>query len=176
MLHQMSRRNPSDTILELGEPVQHEPDLSERQAMLRPARSTQGSPASLSWGLPADLGVSMVQKEGVPMDRDHEIEAALIVYADAPQAIEHRLAGLQGGGDASIVERITASLRDGFPSQLRPWPYGKLPTGQAIQEFLADGQLDGLTGRDGMLRPGAWEQIAGVLNRGAMGQPRQAPG
>jgi hypothetical protein len=277
----------------------------------------------------------MVQKEGVPMDRDHEIEAALIVYADAPQAIEHRLAGLQtlaefsllrratetiedtyfdttdrslqarlialrvrrldgttlvtmkadshrtvagedrleiespwsssalhtviselrsrgadvpgppgelgsadptavmaslgleqvqtrvttrtprdlvargaesepiaelaidavtyrfregrirlleveveakGGGDASTVERITASLRAEFPSQLLPWPYGKLPTGQAIQELLADGQLDGLTGRDGMLRPGACEQIAGVLNRGAMGQPRQEPG
>jgi hypothetical protein len=82
----------------------------------------------------------------------------------------------KGGGDASTVERITASLRDGFPSQLRPWPYGKLPTGQVIQELLADGQLEGLTGQDGMLRPQACEQIAEILNRGAMSQPRQAPG
>jgi hypothetical protein len=82
----------------------------------------------------------------------------------------------KGGGDASTVERITASLRDEFPSQLRPWPYGKLPTGQAIQELLADGQLDGLTGPDGMLRPAACERIAGLLNSAAMSQPRQAPG
>jgi hypothetical protein len=295
----------------------------------------QGSPASLSQGLPADLSVSMVHKEGVPMDRGHEIEAALIVYADAPQAIGQRLAGLQtlaefrllpratetiediyfdtadrslqarliavrvrrldgttlvtvkadphrtaagedrveiespwscgalhhvvselrsrgvgvpgspgelgsadpaavmaslgleqvqtrvttrtprdvvargaeseplaelaidavtyrfregqvrlleveveakGEGDTSTVERITARLRDEFPSQLRPWPYGKLPTGKAIQELLADGQLDGLTGQDGMLRPVAYEQIAEVLNRGAMSHPRHAPG
>jgi inorganic triphosphatase YgiF len=82
----------------------------------------------------------------------------------------------KGRGDAGAVERITARLRDEFPSQLRPWPYGKLPTGQAIQELLADGQLDGLTGQDGMLRPQACEQIAAVLDRGAMSQPGQAPG
>jgi hypothetical protein len=82
----------------------------------------------------------------------------------------------KGRGDAITVERITARLRDAFPSQLRPWPYGKLPTGQAIQELLADGQLDGLTGQDGMLQPAACEQIAGLLNRAARSQPRQAPG
>jgi len=82
----------------------------------------------------------------------------------------------KGGGDASTVERITASLHDAFPSQLRPWPYGKLPTGKAIQELLAGGHLDGLTGEDGMLRSVAYEQIAGLLNRGAMSQPREAPG
>ncbi len=82
----------------------------------------------------------------------------------------------KGQGDATTVERITASLRDEFPSQLRPWPYGKLPTGKAVQELLADGKLDGLTGEDGMLRPAACEQIAGLLNRGAISQPRQAPG
>ena len=48
MLHQMSRRNPSDRILELGEPVKHEPDLSGRPTMLRPAKSAQGSSARLS--------------------------------------------------------------------------------------------------------------------------------
>ena len=82
----------------------------------------------------------------------------------------------KGGGDASTVERITARLRDEFPAQLRPWPYGKLPTGQAIQELLAAGQLDGLTGQDGMLRPAACGRIAGLLNRAARSQPRQAPG
>jgi len=82
----------------------------------------------------------------------------------------------KGAGDASTVERVTASLRDEFPFQLRPWPYGKLATGQAIEELLADGRLDGLTGQDGMLRPQACEPIAGLLDRGAMSHPCQAPG
>jgi hypothetical protein len=82
----------------------------------------------------------------------------------------------KGGGDASTVGRITARLLDEFPAQLRPWPYGKLPTGHAIQDLLAHGQLDGLTGQDGTLRPAAYEQIAEVLDRGAMSQPRRAPG
>jgi inorganic triphosphatase YgiF len=82
----------------------------------------------------------------------------------------------KGGGDASTVERITTRLRDEFPSRLRPWPYGKLPTGQAIQELLADGQLDGLTGQDGMLRPAAYERIAEVLSRAATSRPPQVPG
>jgi inorganic triphosphatase YgiF len=69
----------------------------------------------------------------------------------------------KGRGDASTVERITASLHDAFPSQLRPWPYGKLPTGKAIQELLADGQFDVLIGEDGMLRPAAYERIADFL-------------
>jgi hypothetical protein len=82
----------------------------------------------------------------------------------------------KGGGDAGTVERIIACLRDEFPSQLRPWPYGKLPTGQAIQELAAQGQLDGLTSQDGMLRPAACERIAEFLHRAAMSQPGQAPG
>ena len=69
----------------------------------------------------------------------------------------------KGAGDASAVERVTASLGDEFPFQLRPWAYGKLPTGRAIEELLADGRLDGLTGQDGMLRPQACEPIAGSL-------------
>jgi len=81
----------------------------------------------------------------------------------------------KGGGDASTVERVAASLHAAFPSQLRPWPYGKLPTGKAIQELLADGKLDGLIGEDRMLRPAAYEQIVGLLNRGAISQSRETP-
>ena len=82
----------------------------------------------------------------------------------------------KGQGDASTVERIAASLLEAFPSQLHPWPHGKLPTGKAIQELLAGGRLHGLIGQDGMLRPAAYEQIAGLLNRGAISHPRETPG
>jgi len=79
----------------------------------------------------------------------------------------------KGKGDACTVEQVTASLQAAFPSQLRPWPYGKLPTGKAIQELLADGKLDGLISEDRILRPAAYEQIARFLDRGAMSQSRE---
>ena len=152
------------------------------------------SPGTLGLADPAavmaSLGLEQVQtrvtartrRDVVARGAESELLAELAIDAVTYRFGEERVRLLEveveakGGGDASTVERITTSLRDGFPSQLRPWPYGKLPTGQAIQELLADGQLDGLTGQDGMLRPAAYEQIAEVLNRGAMSQPRQAPG
>jgi hypothetical protein len=70
----------------------------------------------------------------------------------------------KGEGDGSTVERITESLHDKFPAQLRLWPYGKLPTGKAIQELMAYGKLDELIGEDDMLRPAAYEQIAEFIN------------
>lgn len=69
----------------------------------------------------------------------------------------------KGDGDASTVQQITESLHGKFPVQLRLWPYGKLPTGEAIQELLADGELDGLIGEDDTLQPAAYEQIAKLL-------------
>jgi inorganic triphosphatase YgiF len=144
-----------------------------------------GSPAVM-----ASLGLEEVQtrvtrrtpRDVVARGPDSEPIAELAIDAVTYRFREGRVRLLEveveakGEGDASTVERITASLRDEFPFQLRPWPYGKLPTGKAVQELLADGKLDDLTGEDGMLRPLAYERIAGLLNRGAMSQPRGAPG
>jgi len=83
----------------------------------------------------------------------------------------------KGEGDAPTVERITESLHDEFPARLRLWPYGKLPTGKAIQELLADGKLDDLIGQDDMLRPAAYEKIAEFLNSCTVtSQRREIPG
>ena len=138
----------------------------------------------------ASLGLEQVQtrattrtpRDVVARGADSEPVAELAIDAVTYRFGEGRVRLLEveveakGGGDASTVERITARLRDEFPTQLRPWPYGKLPTGKAIQELLADGQLDGLTGQDGMLGPVACERIAGLLGSAARSQPRQAPG
>jgi hypothetical protein len=153
-----------------------------------------GSPGEIGSADPtavmASLGLEEVQtrvtrrtpRDVVARGPDSEPIAELAIDAVTYRFREGRVRLLEveveakGEGDASTVERITASLRDEFPFQLRPWPYGKLPTGKAVQELLADGKLDGLTGEDGMLRPLAYERIAGLLNRGAMSQPRGAPG
>jgi hypothetical protein len=103
------------------------------------------------------------------------IDAVTYRFRDGRVRLHEVEVEAKGVGDASTVERITASLLAAFPSQLRPWPYGKLPTGKAIQRLLADGKLDGLISKDHMLRPEAYEQIAGLLNRGAMSQSRKTP-
>jgi CYTH domain len=56
--------------------------------------------------------MGMVHKEGVPMDRGHEIEAALIVSADAPQIIGHRLARLRTLAEFSLLPRATRAIED----------------------------------------------------------------
>jgi hypothetical protein len=125
----------------------------------------------------ASLGLEEVQARvtrRIPRDvvaRDAEtrplaelaIDAVTYRFRDGPVRLFEVEVEAKGKGDASTVERITASLRDEFPAQLRLWPYGKLPTGKAIQELLANGKLDDVIGEDGTLRPAAYEQIAGLL-------------
>ncbi len=91
------------------------------------------------------------------------IDAVAYCFHDARVRLLEVEVEAKGEGDASTVELITASLHDEFRDQLKLWPYGKFPTGTAIQELLAIGQLDALIGKDGMLRPAAYEQIAGLL-------------
>lgn len=91
------------------------------------------------------------------------IDAVTYRFRDARVRLFEVEVEAKGKGDASTVERITESLHGEFPAQLRLWPYGKLPTGKAIQELLADGKLDDLIGEDDVLRPAAYEQIAKLL-------------
>ena len=153
-----------------------------------------GSPGELGSADPAavmaSLGLEQVQtrvttrtpRDVIARGAESEPVAELAIDAVTYHFGEGRVRLLEveveakGRGEASTVEQITARLRDEFPAQLRPWPYGKLPTGKAIHELLADGQLGGLTGQDGMLRPVAWERIAGLLDRAARSQPPLAPG
>ena len=125
----------------------------------------------------ASLGLKEVQARvtrRIPRDvvtRDAEtrplaelaIDAVTYRFRDGQVRLFEVEVEAKGMGDASTVDRITASLRDEFPAQLRLWPYGKLPTGKAIQELLANGKLDDVIGEDGTLRPAAYEQIAGLL-------------
>ena len=62
-----------------------------------------------------------------------------------------------------------------FPPSCFLWPYGKLPTGNAIQELLAEGNLADLIGEDDILPPTAYERIAEFLSHSVMSQPREIP-
>jgi hypothetical protein len=60
---------------------------------------------------------------------------------------------------------VLGSLAEAFPDDLRPWPYGKLATGRAVERLLAEGRLEGLLDGDGRIRPAAHDLLAEFLSR-----------
>ena len=70
----------------------------------------------------------------------------------------------KGSGGLETVQALLEALAEGFPGELRPWPYGKLATGRAVEQLLASGRLDGLLGPDDRIRPAAHEPLAELLS------------
>jgi inorganic triphosphatase YgiF len=69
----------------------------------------------------------------------------------------------KGRGGMEAVESVLGALAERFPDDLRPWPYGKLATGRAVEQLLADGRLEGLLDGDGRIRPAAHDLLAEFL-------------
>ena len=61
------------------------------------------------------------------------------------------------------VQSVLGALADRFPDDLRPWPYGKLATGRAVGQLLAEGRLEGLLDGDRRIRPAAHNLLAEFL-------------
>ena len=70
----------------------------------------------------------------------------------------------KGSGGMETVESVLGALAERFPDDLRPWPYGKLATGRAVEQLLADGRLEGLLDSDGRIRPAAHNLLAEFLS------------
>ena len=68
------------------------------------------------------------------------------------------------GRGTKAAKEVAAELVTRYPNELAEWPYGKLPTGRAIEQLLAAGKLPEL-GPDGALTPRAYEQIRRYLER-----------
>jgi hypothetical protein len=66
----------------------------------------------------------------------------------------------KGPGGLATVQTLLDALAAAFPGELRPWAYGKLVTGRAVERLLAGGRLEGLLGPDGRLRPAAVDLLA----------------
>jgi hypothetical protein len=71
----------------------------------------------------------------------------------------------KGPGGLATVQALLDGLARAFPEELRPWPYGKLVTGRAVEQLLAAGRLAGLLDPAGMLRPAAYDRLADVLSQ-----------
>lgn len=70
----------------------------------------------------------------------------------------------KGSGDRSVVEEVTAALLDAFPDELRPWRYGKLPTGNALRDLLAGNGPADLIDDSGTVLPLAHELVDRALD------------
>ncbi len=71
----------------------------------------------------------------------------------------------KGPGGLETVQALLEALAEAFAGELRPWPYGKLVTGRAVEELLAAGRLEGLLDEHGRIRPAAHELLAEFLER-----------
>jgi inorganic triphosphatase YgiF len=71
----------------------------------------------------------------------------------------------KGLGGMETVQAVLGALAEAFPDDLRPWPYGKLATGRAVERLLAEGRLEGLLDTGGRVRPAAHDLLAEFLSR-----------
>jgi hypothetical protein len=69
----------------------------------------------------------------------------------------------KGPGGMETVQALLEALAQAFPADLRPWPYGKLATGRAVERLLAAGRLEGLLDPAGRIRPAAHDLLAEAL-------------
>ena len=71
----------------------------------------------------------------------------------------------KGEGGLDTVQALLGAVAAALPDDLRPWPYGKLGTGIAVERMLAAGQLEDLLDAAGRIRPEAHDPIAEFLSR-----------
>jgi hypothetical protein len=70
----------------------------------------------------------------------------------------------KGPGGMETVQALLGALAEAFPGELKPWPWGKLVTGRAVEELLAAGLLEGLLDEGQRIHPTAHILLAELLS------------
>lgn len=68
-------------------------------------------------------------------------------------------------GESAAYSRLVDALRLGFGDVLRVWPYGKLATGLAIADELANGRLNGICDENDSVTPRGCDVLEDILRR-----------
>jgi len=76
---------------------------------------------------------------------------------------------LKAPGEAGAVRAVVEALEQRYRSELRRWPYGKLPTGKALEALEKTGALGGLLGADGVLISGGCAGLEEYLRSARLG-------
>ncbi len=152
-------------------------EVGRRIGRTRTVTSTDADPEAV---LEAALGVRLIQRrETARLLRDvadareasgpvlAELALDRVRFEIGSREVRHyeiEIEAKRTGRGTSAARAIAAELVTRHPDELAEWPYGKLPTGKAIEELLADGKLAEL-GPDGALTPRAYEQIRRYLEQ-----------
>ena len=72
-------------------------------------------------------------------------------------------------GGLKALGAVTGDLNKMFKPVLRPWPYGKLATGLAVEKLLRQGALEDLVGDDRHLSTAVFGKLARYLKRSGAG-------
>jgi inorganic triphosphatase YgiF len=91
---------------------------------------------------------------------------AVVFHLGAVDARHHEIEieSKAEGGEAALTA-LAASLAARFGPTLRPWPYGKLTTGNTVARLIEERGRDDLLTADGSLRPASYDAIADLLAR-----------
>jgi hypothetical protein len=71
----------------------------------------------------------------------------------------------KGPGGLEEVQALLEALAETFAGELKPWPYGKLVTGRAVERLLAAGRLEGQLDERQRIRPAAHDLLAEFLEQ-----------
>lgn len=151
-------------------------EIARRTGLERMAAEEADGPDEL---LAAALGVRPIQRrETVRLVRDvtdsreasGPVLAELVLdrvrfdVGDSPVLhYEVEIEAKRTGRGTESAKAIAAELAGRYP-ELAEWPYGKLPTGRAVEALLRRARLPGV-GPDGALTPPAYEAIRKQLER-----------
>ena len=133
-----------------GEPLADLAGLGLRPTQIRETTRT-----------PRDV-VERADRDGGPVAELTVDDVAYQLPAGKARLLEVEVEAKEPGG-LETVQTLLAALAEAFPDDLRPWPYGKLATGRAVERLLAEGRLEGMLDADGRIRPAAHEQLAEFL-------------
>ncbi|MGH3030480.1 MAG: CYTH domain-containing protein, partial [Gaiellaceae bacterium] len=156
-------------------------DVGRRIGRARAAAgSTDADSADPAAVLEAVLGVGLIQRrETARLLRDvaeaREVSGPVLAelvldrvrFEIGDREVRHyeiEIEAKRTGRGTKAARAIAAELVTRHSDELAEWPYGKLPTGRAIEQLLFDGKLAEL-GPDGALTPRAYEQIRRHLER-----------
>lgn len=169
----LERERPfsSEAVEEVGRQI----GLGRRGA--GPAEADSADPDAV---LEAHLGVELIQRrKTVRLLRDvadaREVSGPVLaelafdrvrfeIHDRDVRHYEIEIEAKRTGRGTEAARAIAAELIARYSGELAEWPFGKLPTGKAIEQLLFDGRLDEL-GPDGSLTPRAYEQIRRYLER-----------
>jgi inorganic triphosphatase YgiF len=91
-----------------------------------------------------------------------EMAVDAVVYRLADGPIRHHEIEIEAIGPSGVeaIGQVAAALRQRRDAALRPWPYGKLATGLALEELAREGVLTpGHAGVEGALDPETYRRV-----------------